>query len=105
MVDFVELPMGFSLRRLPVPESWFGRSLADLGLLGRHRLNLVQIMRQTDPASPGKEGKKRDAAAAATLDKMPLPFGDTVLQEGDLMDVIGPDEVLEELARGRLAVD
>jgi len=49
VVDFVELPMGFSLRRLAVPEPWADRSLADLHLLGQHRLNLVQIVRQTTP--------------------------------------------------------
>ena len=94
--------MGFSLRRLAVPEPWANRSLADLQLLGQHRLNLVQIVRQTTPtATDGKQGDRR-TSAAEELQKLPLPSGETVLHAGDLMDVIGPDEVLDRLASGRL---
>jgi len=102
VVDFVELPMGFSLRRLTVPEPWANRSLADLQLLAQHRLNLVQIVRRTVPtAADARQGGRR-SSAAEELEKLPLPSGETVLRAGDLMDVIGADEVLDRLASGRL---
>jgi trk system potassium uptake protein TrkA len=90
VVDFVELPAGFSLRRLPAPGDWLGKSLAELKLLGEHRLNLIQIHRD--------RGKGEDRST----ESIPLPDGATVLVEGDVVDVIGPDPVLDKLGnRGR----
>ena len=81
VVDFVQLPDGFSLHRLDVPEAWVGRSLAELALLSGERLNLIQIVRR---AAPG----------GAEPELIPLPHGAMQLQEGDRVDVIGPDDVL-----------
>jgi len=87
VVDFVELPQGFSLRRIRVPEEWNDRSLADLGLLGRFKLNLVQVRRTL---AAGQEG------AEPTIERIPLPDGSMVLRAGDEIDVIGPDEELKK---------
>ncbi len=89
LVDFVELPDGYSLRRVAVPDKWIGQSLAQLRLLGTERLNLIQIVRQ----GPDAAGK-----AATGRERIPLPHGETVLRVGDLVDVIGPDEALAKLA-------
>jgi len=91
VVDFVELPEGYSLRRVPVPADWAGQALADLRLLGERRLNVVQIIRRREPS--GKAGHGPEAGVR----KIPLPHGDTVLAEDDQIDVIGPDEVLDGL--------
>jgi trk system potassium uptake protein TrkA len=85
VVDFVNLPPGFVLRRIPVPGSWDGSSLADLRLLGDRRLCLVQIVRRREG-----EGERR---------KEPLPHGETVLHAGDEVDAIGPVDVLDGIAR------
>ena len=86
VVDFVELPEGFSLKRIRIPEEWIDRSLAELGLLGDLRLNLVQIRR----TQPGKgEGEE------PTVERIPLPAGSEVLRAGDEIDVIGPDAALK----------
>jgi trk system potassium uptake protein TrkA len=82
VVDFVELPAGYSLRRLRVPAEWAGKSLADLKLLGEKHLNLIQIVR------PGPGG--RDFIHAV------LPTGSDILNPGDLIDVIGPDNVMDK---------
>ncbi len=87
IIDFVELPAGFSLRRITVPEDWNSQSLAELNLLASKRLNLVQIHRQTLPAAEG------DSAVA---DKIPLPGGGEILYAGDTVDVIGPDRELDK---------
>ena len=87
VMDFVELPRGYSLRRIRVPEEWSDQSLADLGLLGRFKLNLVQV-RRTLPA--GQEG------AEPSVDRIPMPDGTMVLRSGDEIDVIGPDEALKK---------
>jgi trk system potassium uptake protein TrkA len=87
VVDFVELPEGFSLRRIQVPEAWCDKSLAELGLLGKFKLNLVQV-RRTLPA--GHEG------AEPTVERTPLPDGSMVLRAGDEIDVIGSDSELKK---------
>ena len=87
IVDFVELPAGFSLRRVTVPKEWDGQSLAELDLLGRKRLNLVQIHRSLPP----EEDSSEPPAA-----KIPLPGGAEILHAGDGIDVIGPDRELDK---------
>ena len=79
VVDFVKLPEGFSLRRLDIPEDWAGKTLEELELLPQEKMNLVQIVRRSTEGGPVK---------------IPLPFGQTLLEPGDQVDVIGPDKVL-----------
>ncbi len=81
VVDFVELPAGYSLHRLAVRPEWEDRTLSELSLLRRERLNLVQVVRA--PAQPG-----------GSPERIPLPHGDIRLHRGDHIDVIGPDEAL-----------
>ncbi len=85
VVDFVELPPGFSLRRVKVPSEWAGQCLSDLRLLGEQKLNLIQIVRG---------GEQQDSPG---VERIPLPCGETVLLENDLIDVIGPDKALLKL--------
>ncbi len=87
VVDFVELPDGYSLRRVIVPEDWDGQSLSELNLLSERHLNLVQIHRRQAMSSEGDE---------RTTAKIPLPGGADVLQAGDAIDVIGPDRELDK---------
>jgi trk system potassium uptake protein TrkA len=86
VVDFVELPEGYSLRRLEVPEEWVGRSLAELELLSSKGLNLIQIIRKNP-----KEGEEPV--------QIPLPHGEMVLEAGDRIDLIGPDTALNRYLR------
>ncbi|HPF69868.1 MAG TPA: TrkA family potassium uptake protein [Candidatus Krumholzibacteria bacterium] len=83
-VEFVDLPDGYGLRRLKVPAAWDGRSLADLGLLARERLGIIQVVRR-----PGPDGDR---------EKIPLPHGSIVLYAGDQIDAIGRSEVLDRFA-------
>lgn len=85
-MEFVQLPEGFALRRVNVPAAWDGKSLAELNLLGEHRLNLVQILRR-NPEGSGQDAETRIA----------LPSGREVLHAGDRIDVIGPDKVVHKL--------
>jgi len=85
VVDFVELPEGYALRRITAPEEWDGQSLAQLNLLGGKHLNLVQIRRQTAAATADEKAK---------FQQIPLPSGAEVLRVGDILDVIGPNEAL-----------
>jgi len=85
VVDFVELPEGYSLRRIQIPADWADKSLAELSLLAEKKLNLIQVLRARDTF--GDDGKPE-------IEKMPLPHGSMVLRDGDRVDVIGPDRTL-----------
>jgi trk system potassium uptake protein TrkA len=89
VVDFVELPQGFSLRRIRVPDQWHDKSLADLQLLGKYRLNLIQVRRR---------GSGRGEGDGSGPVLFPLPDGTMVLRAGDEIDVIGPDQALKKYA-------
>ncbi|MBM4131054.1 TrkA family potassium uptake protein [bacterium] len=86
VMEFVQLPVGFVLRRVKVPADWDGKSLAELNLLGARRLNLVQILRR-NPEGTGQDAETRIA----------LPSGREVLHAGDRIDVIGPDKEVHKL--------
>jgi trk system potassium uptake protein TrkA len=89
VVDFVELPAGFSLRRIPVPAEWQDKSLRELDLLGSRRLNVIQIHRlQSSTVATG---------AKPASEKIALPGGDQILQAGDQVDVIGTDRELDRI--------
>jgi len=92
VVDFVELPDGYSLRRLPIPAEWAGRSLAELRLLNDQRLNLVQIVRVAADTATAQAGEK------PSRERIPLPSGEALLEQGDEVDVIGRDGDLNRLA-------
>ncbi len=91
VVDFVELPEGYSLRRLPIPTEWAGQSLAELRLLNEQRLNLVQIVRVAADTATAQSGEK------PSRERIPLPSGEVVLEQGDDVDVIGRDGDLSRL--------
>ncbi len=85
-MEFVQLPKGFALRRVKVPAAWDGKTLAELDLLGTHRLNLVQILRR------GRDSSGRDAETSIAL-----PGGRETLRAGDRIDVIGPEREVHKL--------
>ena len=87
VMEFVQLPEGFALRRVKVPAEWDGKSLAELNLLATHRLNLVQVLRRNPDADEGQDAEIR----------IPLPGGREVLHAGDRIDVIGPDREVHRL--------
>lgn len=89
IVSFVQLPSGFSLKRVDVPEEWVGQSLAQLQLLSEHRLNLIQVVRLPEGITAESENTERE--------KIVLPTGDTVLNTGDQLDLIGTDKNLEKI--------
>lgn len=86
VVDFVELPDGYSLRTLNVPADWVGHSVGELNVLNEHHLNIIQVVRQSE----GKPGE------SPVESKLPLPDGALVFQTGDKMEVIGKDKQLNK---------
>ncbi len=86
VVDFVELPDGYSLRTMEIPKEWVGQSVAGLNVLNEHHLNIIQVIRLGE-AKPGQE---------AVETKLPLPDGRLIFEVGDKMEVIGKDKDLNK---------
>ncbi|MCP4292106.1 MAG: TrkA family potassium uptake protein [bacterium] len=88
VMDFVELPDGYSLRTLKVPSDWVGKSVSELNVLNEFRLNIIQVIRRSGVDKDGQD---------VTI-KHPLPDGAMVFQEADTMEVIGQDKQLLKFA-------
>ncbi len=84
VLDFVELPDSYSIRRLKVPQDWIGQSMGELNVLNAYKLNIIQLIRRGEAASDGQWEEI----------KLPLPDGNTIFQEGDQMEVIATDKQL-----------
>lgn len=80
ILNYVSLGTGFSVQEMAVPDDWIGRSLRELELPRRHRLNVV-------------------AVHDVLQDEMvPVPDPDTRLKESDTLLVAGRDDDLARAA-------
>jgi trk system potassium uptake protein TrkA len=86
LVDMVELSPGMSLARIESSQEMWGKTLASLKFRQRYGLNVVAVIKP--------EGE--DRPSSSTL----LPDPNAVIEKGDVLLVDGPDDAIEELARG-----
>ena len=77
--SYFELAEGFSVVEVIAPASVVGKSLEELNLRRRFRLNLVAL-KQTKPGAPGE-------TPLHTFNPVPLP--DHVIQRGDILALVG----------------
>jgi trk system potassium uptake protein TrkA len=83
----MELAPGFSLARYPAPDSIAGKSLIDLQLRKKYRVNLIGLRPHGEITDEEKKSKK--------LIKIPQP--ETIIQKGDILWLVGADEDLANL--------
>ncbi len=76
LIDQLELEPGTSLLQMHVPDAMVGRSLRDLNLPGRFGVMVLGIKNQSLRV---------------------VPPADTVLQHGDMLLLLGPDEATSKL--------
>ena len=84
--QYVEIPPDFALRMVPVPPELVGKTLAEARLPQTLGARVMEIRRRGDG---GEEPV--------------IPAGDTRLEKGDLLLLLGPAAKVEELAEGRIA--
>ncbi len=89
VVNLVELPEGYSMKRIKARADWTGRTLSDLRLMSEARLNLIQVRRRAETG----EGE---------VQRIPLPSGDFRLEAGDELDVIGENGILGDYEAVRI---
>ena len=86
------LASGHSVAEVKVPPSFAGRTLQELALRKKHRINLVAIKRRVPEVdSDGQRGLKEIIND--------VPGADDVLEQGDVMVVVGSNEMIEKLPR------
>jgi len=88
VVDFLTITNGFSLVQLKAPRSFQHQSLEDLALRRKFGITVLAIRRQHQA--------NRDRPAGEEL--LSVPGADEVIQPGDELVVVGPDEALAKLA-------
>ncbi|MBI2922993.1 MAG: TrkA family potassium uptake protein [Planctomycetes bacterium] len=81
---YFELIEGYSVAEIEAPESFTGKSLAELDLKKRFRVNLVAYRRpSSDPGLPARINA--------------VPMGNDRLHKGDVLAVAGRDEDIQRL--------
>jgi CIC family chloride channel protein len=83
---YVEIPPDFTLRQAPVPPALIGKTLAEARLPQVLGARVLEIRR---------EG----------LDEALIPLGETRLEKGDLLTLLGPTDTLDRLDKGTLDLD
>jgi len=80
-LDYITLSSEFSIVEVTVPASFVGQTLRSIDLRARHGLTLIAIKRQVD----GRE------------ETMVSPSADQVLRQGDIVALLGTNEMLARL--------
>ena len=83
VIDYIELSSDFSIVEVPAPPDFVGKSLRDIGLRARFGLTTIAI----------KHLKKDGAVASTNI----APGPDDVIQEGDVLSLLGSHERLGQL--------
>lgn len=81
--QYVEIPPDFALRLVPVPPDLTGKTLAEARLPQTLSARVIEIRRQ------GRSGEE-----------LVIPLGETLLQAGDLLLLLGPTAKLDALLAG-----
>ena len=89
IMERIELAEGASLVQLKTPDSFNDKTLADLDLRKNYRVNVVAI-RRTVEETENEETVTRQFVIS-------VPAGDTAIQSGDILILIGTDEAIENL--------
>ena len=88
IMERIALAEGYSLAQVASPKSFFGKSLKELGVLTRYKVNVIAIRRAVAQA----EGDK----AAPSHEVISVPMADTVIQAQDILLLIGSDEAIAD---------
>jgi len=83
---YVEIPPDFTLRQVPVPPALVGKTLAEARLPQVLGARVLEI--------------RRDG-----VEERLIPLGETRLEAGDLLTLLGPTETLDRLGKGTLDLD
>ena len=85
-----QLGEGYSLFQVAAPKSFQGKTLASLALRQKYNVNVVAVRRKS-----GEDKAEKQQAAMISL-----PMGDTTIEPGDLLLLVGGDEAMQNFPTG-----
>lgn len=89
LMERIELAEGHSLAQVAAPPSFYDRTLEDLALRKRYKVNVVAIRRTVRETEGGIE-RRRELVIS-------VPMPDSIVRSGDILLLIGSDQAMESL--------
>jgi trk system potassium uptake protein TrkA len=97
LTDVIDVAEGYSIVEIEAPKSWWGIGLKDLELRTKFHVNLVAIKRPT--VDSAQEGGDSESATLTPPEIISVPRPDDLIQEGDLLMLIGSHDAIDKLPR------
>lgn len=88
--DYIELAEGHSIISIQAPEAFYNKTLEEINLRRKYRVNLIAIKRRVAVETP-------DGAAQAPEQIISVPEAGTVIQPEDVLVLIGTTDSLARL--------
>jgi trk system potassium uptake protein len=89
VIDFIELPTGYCLQQIAVPDSYAGHTLAELSMRQKARVMVIRIKRD-------RVKQHQDGTKVVEPELIAIPDGGVVLERGDVLSLIGAEDTLEK---------
>lgn len=89
IMDYVHISEKYSAAEIEAPRSFWGKKIGDLNIRRRYKVSILEIKR----SYLGKDGKKTEKINY-------LPHADDLVEEGDLLLVLGEIKDIELLSEG-----
>jgi trk system potassium uptake protein TrkA len=93
IMERIELAEGHSLTQIAAPQSFVGKTLDQLDVRKKYKINVVAIRRTR--AETDAEGVKRTRQFVISV-----PMADTRIESGDILLLIGSDEAMNSFPAG-----
>jgi len=90
IMERIVLAKGYSLAQLAAPKSFYGKTLEQLAVRRKYKVNVVAIRRTVEQID--EQGQK---SAHESVISVPMP--DTVIEHDDVLLLMGSDEAIELL--------
>ena len=87
VIDHVELAENYALIQMAVPESWQGKTLAELDLRRKHKVTVVAIRRRTHTSSETGLDAYEERIVDVPLPSSRLSAEDTLMIAGFNVDL------------------
>ncbi len=87
IMERIALAEGYSLAQIAAPESFFDKTLKDLAVLTKYKVNVIAIRRTVRKA--GAEGEEKGSEKVISV-----PMAETQIVQGDVLLLIGSDEAI-----------
>ncbi len=86
VIDYIELSRDVSIVELPAPAAFAGKTLRELALRPKYGVTLIAVKRR------GRGGAEESTSM--------VPGADDVIEEGDVLSLLGPNDRLTKLTEG-----